>query len=859
MKKATSLKKTLLNNFLFISIIPFIIALAVSVIYLATYLSDSVEEGQETYLNLLEYEIRNSILEPMELLHVVDSLYYDEVIDDERFPAYLDTVLLENNVFETVKVVDSQGRIVITPSRELNTVGFDMSYQAFYMNKDQYDSFYWSDIFMSTMSSNATIALTLKGKGDYYVTAHFSLQGIQSLVNELANKEGNVYTIVDETGHYIAHSDYSKVAQRTVDEYFDDYDFNESMMLTYEGDTYVGRVSKMSDLPFYIMVRTPYYNQYLNIIKVVVTGMFILLSVTVIIIYLASEQALAIIKPINYLISETDKITSGRYGEEIHMNSYEEINALVRYFNEMSITVKENFDYLSDSRADMESLNQDLTIQNEEIAKSEMEIASILGNLYSGIILLSPDLTITRMNQAVYLLLDIDFTSEPIGKNIVDYLARDEEVCNKSSFDLVMFSKKKISTVVEKPTGLIEQTILPLLGSDGAITGIIVTLNDVTEQHRLEAQLNRSMKMEAIGRLSGGIAHDFNNILQVIIGYGELIEIRLSQIDNSDKALQQMTLITESAKKAEKLVRQLMLFSKMDLAKPDFLNVNECVLDISDMLSGIIGDNIQLYTDLDEQVKLIVADGTQIEQTVMNLCVNAKDAMPHGGNINLRTYNMMKSGNMYTTIEVSDTGTGIPKHIQDKVFDPFFTTKEVGKGTGLGLATVLGIVEKNHGFVEMTSEMGAGTVFKLHFPVADLEEESSIDISASKTNNLEGCCVLLAEDDPIVVGETEQLINEAGGRVIIAKNGQDAINQFYAHQETINVFVVDVLMQAVDGLKVYEIIHEIAPSVAIVFTSNYSNELLSMETITQVSGKILQKPYERDTLLATLSEIYNKK
>lgn len=852
MKKVTSLKKTLLNNFLFISIVPFIIALAVSVIYLATYLSDSVEEGHETYLNLLEYEIGKSILEPMEMLHVVDELYYDEVIDDEHFPVFLDVVLAENNIFETLKVVGAEGRVVSTPTSELNTVGFDMSYQPFYINRESYDDFYWSDIFMSTKTSNATIALTLKGKGNYYVTAHFSLKDIQSLVNELANQEGNVYTIVDETGYYIAHSDFSKVAQRTVDEYFDSYDLKDSMMLTYDDLTYIGRVSRMSDLPFYIMVRTPYYNQYLNIIKVVITGFVILLSVTVIIIYLASEQAMAIIKPIKYLISETDKISAGCYGEEIHMNSYDEINALVQYFNEMSITVKKNFDYLSASQAEMESLNQDLTIQNEEIAKSEMEIASILGNLYSGIILLSPDLVITRMNQAVYTLLGITGEVNALGKNIIDFLAFEEEVCNKNTFDLAFFSRKKISKIIEKPTALIEQSILPLIADNDEITGVIVTLDDVTEQHKLEAQLNRSMKMEAIGRLSGGIAHDFNNILQVIIGYGELIEISLSQNENSEKALQQMGLITDSAKKAEKLVRQLMLFSKIDMVKPGLLNVNECVKDISEMLSGIIGDNIQLYTDMDEGVKLIVADSTQIEQTIMNLCVNAKDAMPHGGNINLRTYNMTKNNKVYTTIEVADTGSGIPKHIQDKVFDPFFTTKEVGKGTGLGLATVLGIVEKNHGFVDMTTELGRGTVFKLYFPAVDGRTNEQ---AFSDTLNLKGSCVLLVEDDPIVRGQTEEVIRGAGGLVILAVNGQDAIEQFYEHKDSIDILMVDVLMQSVDGLKVYEIVHNMAPKVKIIFTSVYSNELISMEAMTQVAGKILQKPYERVTLLSTLYEI----
>jgi len=856
MEKQQSLKKTLLNNFLLISILPFVIGLSISLFFLSNYLNKDIEEKQTLIINLATEESERIITEPGKILDVVDDIYYGSDFQDEQTINYIDNVLVHNPLFETVLIIDGDGKVILAPSKESDILGFDLSFQDFFTERETYDRAYWSKVFISSESSNPTIAYVIKGQGDYSIVAYYSLLEIQKLISSLELSSQGIITMVDSKGQYIAHTDYDYVAYRSYDEHFEDYNLDDSIILNYNGVRYITRMQKLHNLDFYISVRTPYYAYYINILKLIITGIAFIIIVSIIIAYLSNAQTKLILRPVTNLIDEMDKIAGGKYGEIIESNSYEEINLLTRYFNNMSTMIKENFEYLSDSRSELEALNQDLLMQNDEIARSEIEIATILGNLYSGIMLVSPSLEILRMNQAIYRLLDIPTNRSSYRINAVEFFEDIEDVCRKNSIDMVRFSKKKLTTTISRNEKLIEQIIIPLINKKEDITGIIITFKDITEQKNLEMQLNRSLKLEAIGRLAGGIAHDFNNILQIIIGYSELVDLQLDKVEGSKKLKYQIGLMNDSARKAEKLIKKLMLFSKMDTSTPGKLNINDSVEEINSMLSGIIGDDVTIIMELDRQVPYIYADQTQIDQTLMNLCVNAKDAMPEGGIITIRTYSEIKNHKEYVCFEVTDNGTGIPKHIQDKIFDPFFTTKDIGKGTGLGLATVLGIVEKNHGFVELDSVENIGTTFRLYFPsspnieVVVPEEETYTD-----KITLGAYTILLAEDDPGIRELTREIITEAGAYVIEASNGEDAVNKFYDHKDEIDIVIFDVLMLNVNVTEVLDTIRRISPDIKIIFTTGYSNELLSSEYNLAVNDKVLQKPYKKTTLLAVLYEV----
>ncbi|MDA3845548.1 MAG: ATP-binding protein [Vallitaleaceae bacterium] len=855
MDKQQSLKKTLLNNYLIMSIMPFVVGLSISLFYLSNFFNKDIEDDQTMLINLAKEEAQRIITEPGKILDVIDDVYNDNLLS-QHITGYIDSILQHNDLFEIILIINNEGKIVVAPTLDQDIVGFDMSFQDFYLERASYDETYWSKVFISSESSNPTLAYVIKGQGNYSIVAYYSLFELQKVINNLELDNQGIIAIVDSEGQYIAHSDHNNVAYGSYDEHFDTYDLSEAQVLDYEGTRYITRTQKLDDLNFYISVRTPYYNHYINILRIIITGIIIIITVTIIIAYLSNAQSTSILKPMTHLIEEMDKIATGKYGEIIELDSFEEINLLTKYFNNMSLMIKDNFEYLSDSRAELESLNQDLLLQNDEIARSEIEIATILGNLYSGIMLLSPNLEILRMNSAIYRLLNIPISKSSYHVDAIEFFKDIDDVCRKTSIDMVRFSKKKLTSIINKEDRLIEQSIIPLVNRKEEITGIIISFKDITEQKNLEIQLNRSMKLEAIGRLAGGIAHDFNNILQIIIGYSELVDIQLDQVEGSAKLKYQIGLMSDSARKAEKLVKKLMLFSKMDTTTPGRLNINDSVKEIRNMLSGIIGDDIIFTIELEDNLPFIYADQTQIDQTLMNLCVNAKDALPEGGAITIRTYSENKKHKGYICIEIEDNGTGMPKHIQDKIFDPFFTTKDIGKGTGLGLATVLGIVEKNHGFVELESQENIGTMFRLYFPALQNNEiiEPQEDITY-KPMALGAYTILLAEDDPSVREIAREIIVGSGARVIEAIDGVDAINQFYKYKDEIDIVIFDVLLPNINGVEAYETIKNISPYIKVIFTTGYSNELLNNGYNLDLNGKVLQKPYQKNTLLAALYEI----
>jgi CheY-like chemotaxis protein len=362
--------------------------------------------------------------------------------------------------------------------------------------------------------------------------------------------------------------------------------------------------------------------------------------------------------------------------------------------------------------------------------------------------------------------------------------------------------------------------------------------------------------MEAIGRLTGGIAHDFNNILQVIIGYSELLMVQLEQLNLSESMNAKMHSIYEAAIKAEQLIKKLMTFSKIDQISPKNLNINTTVRELGSMLSRIIGDDIILSFRLEDYLPEIYADPTQIEQIIMNLCINAKHAMPNGGSIDIHTYSVEKNSVTYVVLEVADNGTGIPDSIREKIYDPFFTTKEIGKGTGLGLAIVLGIVEKHHGFIELNSQEGEGTTFAIYIPSSDMrtliQTRPTVVYDDSKLNGLK---VILAEDDDSVRNIAAAVLRNKGVELIEAVDGMDAIKQYMNHHGDIDLLILDVIMPGINGTEVYERIKKLHPKIKVIFTSGYSNDFLGEDYNLSLKGRILQKPYKNEDLIITILEV----
>ena len=392
-------------------------------------------------------------------------------------------------------------------------------------------------------------------------------------------------------------------------------------------------------------------------------------------------------------------------------------------------------------------------------------------------------------------------------------------------------------------------------------------VEDITELKTKEAALQQAQKLEAVGQLAGGIAHDFNNMLQAISGYAEMIKMSLEEDDENQDCID---LLIEAAKKSQALVRQLLTFSRMSQENKENIDVNLSLEDAISMLRRLIGSNIELKTNLGQDIPFIYADAGQFEQIILNLCVNARDAMENQGTIHISSEEVRfnesfcfenpwaKSGH-FVKVSVKDNGPGIPKKHLRHVFEPFFTTKEVGKGTGLGLAIVYGIIQKHKGFLHLASEIGKGTEFQLYFPASDIMAELKARTNLEIHKKLEGEeTILLAEDAELVRNFAGRMLRKAGYKVLFAVDGQDAVEIFEANKDKIDILVFDIIMPRMTGKQAYEEIKKIRSEIPIVFCSGYHEEILDTEFYTDFKGGFLPKPYKTAELLSKIRELLDK-
>jgi two-component system, cell cycle sensor histidine kinase and response regulator CckA len=400
------------------------------------------------------------------------------------------------------------------------------------------------------------------------------------------------------------------------------------------------------------------------------------------------------------------------------------------------------------------------------------------------------------------------------------------------------------------------------VAADGDIECVSFVL-DISERKQLEQQLRQAQKMEAVGRLAGGIAHDFNNLLGVIIGYSEIVEERLGQSDPLRPKVEQ---IKKAGQRAATLTRQLLAFSRQQVLEPKVLDLNAVVADTLKMLQRVLGEDIELIMVPEPELGRIKADQGQIEQIIMNLAVNARDAMPHGGKLTISTTNedldevyarqhpAVVPG-FYVMFAVSDTGCGMDRPTQTRIFEPFFTTKEVGKGTGLGLATVYGVVKQSGGYIWVYSEPGRGSTFKIYLPrIGDALTASEPGKSGKETGR--GWeTILLVEDAQPLRELAHELLENSGYTVLEAANGAEAIQVAEQQQGPIHLLLTDAVMPGMDGPKVAECITRIYPGIKVLYASGYTDDAIVHHGVLDSGITLLQKPFTHATLTNKVREV----
>ena len=406
-----------------------------------------------------------------------------------------------------------------------------------------------------------------------------------------------------------------------------------------------------------------------------------------------------------------------------------------------------------------------------------------------------------------------------------------------------------------------------LRNEDGTVSGSMAIIMDMTDLKKLEDQLRQAQKMEAIGQLAGGVAHDFNNILSAIIGYGHLLLMKTREDDPQKHTVEH---ILEAADRAARLTHSLLAFSRKQVMVLAPANLHEIIKKVQQFLIRLIGEDIKLDTKCIGEPVFVLADSGQIEQLLMNLATNARDAMPTGGSLTIgietiqldeeftRTHGYGSPG-MYAMIWVSDSGVGMDEKTREKIFDPFFTTKEEGKGTGLGLAIVYGIVKQHNGYINVYSEPGKGTTFKIYLPIVKAPKgEKSIEApSAYPAGGAE--TILVAEDDAALRKLTSVVLSSFGYTVIEAEDGEDAVNKFRENKDAIRLLLFDIIMPKKNGREAYEEIRKIRPDVKVLFASGYTSDVMWQRGGFTEGWEFILKPIVPKVLLKKVREVLDKK
>jgi signal transduction histidine kinase/ActR/RegA family two-component response regulator len=378
-----------------------------------------------------------------------------------------------------------------------------------------------------------------------------------------------------------------------------------------------------------------------------------------------------------------------------------------------------------------------------------------------------------------------------------------------------------------------------------------------------EKQLRQAQKMEAVGQLAGGVAHDFNNLLTAIKGYSEISLMRLKTDDPLRGNIEE---INRASDRAAALTRQLLAFSRKQIFAPKNLDLNEAVKNMEKMLKRLIGEDIQLTTIPDSQLPLVKADPVQLEQIILNLVVNARDAMPTGGKITITTGNVRLGADYaeqfpevipgsYVLLSVSDTGCGMDADTQTRIFEPFYTTKEQGKGTGLGLSTVYGIVKQSGGHVSLYSEPGAGTCFRVHLPQAQCEDKAD-ETAGRETSIHKGTeTILLVEDEDLVRKMAHEVLSMSGYKVLEAPHGDEAIELCRRHDGEIHLVLTDVVMPRMNGKEVVERISPLRPDMKVLYMSGYDDKAIVHHGVLEEGVAFLPKPFSPSELAAKVREV----
>ena len=501
----------------------------------------------------------------------------------------------------------------------------------------------------------------------------------------------------------------------------------------------------------------------------------------------------------------------------------------------------------------------------EELLFIKKHFEAILGTMSEGILEITSEGRIVYANPAAIALIGI-LEETLLASNFTDLLKETDGQWIKDQ--LVAIHNQSKTIIRDFPVMINGKQILlnifPIM--DEKHRTIVIILNDVSERKRMEAQFLQAQKMEAIGQLAGGIAHDFNNLLTIIKGYSQL---SLMELKEGGPLRENIEEINKASDRASDLTQQLLAFSRRQILEMKVLDLNALLPGVEMMLRRVIGEDIELVTRLAEDLGRVKSDRGQIEQVIMNLAVNARDAMPDGGKLTIETANaeldeayarahVAVTPGRYVMLSVSDTGVGMTPEVRGKVFEPFFTTKEKVKGTGLGLSTVYGIVKQSDGNIWVYSEPEKGTTFKIYLPREDEPLEEVVERVAGGELHRGDETILVVEDEDKVREVAVRILSGQGYRVLEASQGLDAFLICTEHDGPIHLLLTDVVMPKMSGRELAETLMSIRPRIKVLYMSGYTDNAIVHHGVLETGMDFIQKPFAVDTLARKVREVLDK-
>jgi PAS domain S-box-containing protein len=502
----------------------------------------------------------------------------------------------------------------------------------------------------------------------------------------------------------------------------------------------------------------------------------------------------------------------------------------------------------------------------ERLVESENRLRAVIESEPECVKLTAADGTLLEMNPAGLAMIEADSAEQVVGQSVYPIVAPEYRAAYQALTERVF--RGDSGTLEFEIIGLkgtrrwLVTHAAPLRNARGEIAALLSVTRDITESRRLEEQFRQSQKMEAIGRLAGGVAHDFNNLLTAINGYSELLLRRAQQDDPLRRYLED---IKKAGERAASLTRQLLAFSRKQVLQLKVIDLNAVVAEMEKLLRRLIGEDIELVTALDPALGLLKADPGQIEQVIMNLVVNARDAMPQGGQLRIETANVALPEGLhhqrfatqpgsYVLLIVRDTGCGMDAETQSHIFEPFFTTKGVGQGTGLGLSMVYGIVKQSGGYIVVESEVDKGATFKIYLPRI-AEASAAAEPEAPAEESLAGSeTVLLVEDEEIVRRLVLDILQGSGYHVLEARRGSEAIELCQRHPDPIHLMLTDVVMPQMSGRELANRVAPLRPEMKVIYMSGYTDDAIVHHGVLDANTAFLQKPFTPDALVRKLRE-----